>query len=114
MPAGRHYRAPHALSLLQTIASSLHAPVTRLPGWLRLARSSTRRTCGKLRILACQDLPIPQYLRAPRYLRRRAGEIAAAICRKVALANDGDAIEVWGDGEQTRSYCYIDDCVEGI
>jgi nucleoside-diphosphate-sugar epimerase len=38
----------------------------------------------------------------------------AAICRKIALANDGDAIEVWGDGEQTRSYCYIDDCVEGI
>ena len=38
----------------------------------------------------------------------------AAICRKVALAANGDEIEVWGDGEQTRSYCYIDDCVEGI
>jgi GDP-D-mannose 3', 5'-epimerase len=38
----------------------------------------------------------------------------AAICRKVALASDGDDIEVWGDGQQTRSYCYIDDCVEGI
>jgi nucleoside-diphosphate-sugar epimerase len=38
----------------------------------------------------------------------------AAICRKVALAKDVDEIEVWGDGEQTRSYCYIDDCVEGI
>jgi len=38
----------------------------------------------------------------------------AAICRKIALAADGDDIEVWGDGEQTRSYCYIDDCVEGI
>src|SRR5262245_40671850 len=38
----------------------------------------------------------------------------AAICRKIAFANDGDEIEVWGDGEQTRSYCYIDDCVEGI
>jgi nucleoside-diphosphate-sugar epimerase len=38
----------------------------------------------------------------------------AAICRKVAQASDGDAIEVWGDGQQTRSYCYIDDCVEGI
>ena len=38
----------------------------------------------------------------------------AAICRKIALAEDGDEIEVWGDGEQTRSYCYIDDCVEGI
>jgi len=38
----------------------------------------------------------------------------AAICRKVALAADGDEIEVWGDGNQTRSYCFIDDCVEGI
>jgi GDP-D-mannose 3', 5'-epimerase len=38
----------------------------------------------------------------------------AAICRKIALAQDTDTIEVWGDGEQTRSYCYIDDCVEGI
>jgi len=38
----------------------------------------------------------------------------AAICRKVALAKDGDEIEVWGDGKQTRSFMYIDDCVEGI
>lgn len=38
----------------------------------------------------------------------------AALCRKVALAQDGDTIEVWGDGEQTRSFMYIDDCVEGI
>jgi GDP-D-mannose 3', 5'-epimerase len=38
----------------------------------------------------------------------------AAICRKVALARDGDEIEVWGDGLQTRSFTYIDDCVEGI
>ncbi len=38
----------------------------------------------------------------------------AAICRKIALAEDGSDIEVWGDGQQTRSYCYIDDCVEGI
>lgn len=38
----------------------------------------------------------------------------AAICRKVALTPDGGEIEVWGDGEQTRSFMYIDDCVEGI
>lgn len=38
----------------------------------------------------------------------------AAICRKVALAKDGGEIEVWGDGQQTRSYMYVDDCVEGI
>ncbi|HLJ60092.1 MAG TPA: NAD-dependent epimerase/dehydratase family protein [bacterium] len=38
----------------------------------------------------------------------------AAICRKVALAGPDDSIEVWGDGRQTRSYCYVDDCVEGV
>src|SRR5206468_1114122 len=38
----------------------------------------------------------------------------AAISRKVALATDGDSIEIWGDGEQTRSYMYIDDCIEGL
>jgi GDP-D-mannose 3', 5'-epimerase len=38
----------------------------------------------------------------------------AAICRKIALAPDGGEIEVWGDGQQTRSFMYIDDCVEGI
>ncbi len=38
----------------------------------------------------------------------------AAICRKVAMAEDGGEVEIWGDGEQTRSFCYIDDCVEGI
>jgi GDP-D-mannose 3', 5'-epimerase len=38
----------------------------------------------------------------------------AAISRKVALAVDGGQIEVWGDGEQTRSFTYVDDCVEGI
>jgi len=38
----------------------------------------------------------------------------AAICRKIALLEDDDEVEVWGDGEQTRSYCFIDDCVEGI
>ncbi|MCD6193226.1 MAG: NAD-dependent epimerase/dehydratase family protein [Candidatus Aminicenantes bacterium] len=37
----------------------------------------------------------------------------AALCRKIALAKDDDAIEVWGDGKQTRSFCYIDDCLEG-
>jgi GDP-D-mannose 3', 5'-epimerase len=38
----------------------------------------------------------------------------AALCRKVARARPGEAIEIWGDGEQTRSFCYVDDCVEGI
>jgi nucleoside-diphosphate-sugar epimerase len=38
----------------------------------------------------------------------------AAICRKVALASDPGEIEVWGDGQQTRSFMYVDDCVEGL
>ena len=38
----------------------------------------------------------------------------AAICRKVAEAKDGGEIEIWGDGKQTRSFLYIDECLEGI
>lgn len=38
----------------------------------------------------------------------------AAICRKIASANDGGEIEIWGDGKQTRSFLYIDECLEGI
>jgi len=38
----------------------------------------------------------------------------AALSRKIALAKDGSDIEIWGDGQQTRSFMYIEDCVEGI
>lgn len=38
----------------------------------------------------------------------------AAICRKVAEAQDGTRIEIWGDGKQTRSFLYVDECVEAI
>lgn len=37
----------------------------------------------------------------------------AAICRKVAMAEDGGDIDIWGDGKQTRSFLYIDECLEG-
>jgi len=37
----------------------------------------------------------------------------AAICRKVAEASDGGEIEIWGDGEQTRSFLHVDECIEG-
>ena len=37
----------------------------------------------------------------------------AAICRKVAMARNGGEIEIWGDGRQTRSFLYIDECLEG-
>jgi nucleoside-diphosphate-sugar epimerase len=38
----------------------------------------------------------------------------AAICRKVAEAKDGGTIEIWGDGLQTRSFLYIDECLKGV
>lgn len=38
----------------------------------------------------------------------------AAFCRKVAQAQNGGSIEVWGDGEQTRSFLYIDECIEAV
>ena len=36
------------------------------------------------------------------------------MCRKVAQAPDGGEIEIWGDGTQTRSFLYVDECVEGV
>jgi GDP-D-mannose 3',5'-epimerase len=41
-------------------------------------------------------------------------KVPAAICRKVAEAPDRGEIEMWGDGKQTRSFLYVDECVEGI
>lgn len=38
----------------------------------------------------------------------------AALCRKILCAGEGDAVEIWGDGEQTRSYLFIDECLQGI
>jgi nucleoside-diphosphate-sugar epimerase len=38
----------------------------------------------------------------------------AALCRKIAMAEDGGEIEIWGDGLQTRSFLYIDECLEGV
>jgi nucleoside-diphosphate-sugar epimerase len=38
----------------------------------------------------------------------------AAICRKAAMAKDGDEIEIWGDGKQERSFLHIDECLEGV
>ena len=38
----------------------------------------------------------------------------AALCRKIAMANDGECIEMIGDGKQTRSFLYVDECIEGI
>ncbi|WGR91208.1 NAD-dependent epimerase/dehydratase family protein [Bradyrhizobium sp. ISRA443] len=38
----------------------------------------------------------------------------AALSRKIAVLHSGDELQIWGDGKQTRSFMYIDDCVEGI
>ena len=38
----------------------------------------------------------------------------AALCRKVSKCNDGEAIEIWGDGKQTRSFLYIDECIDAV
>jgi nucleoside-diphosphate-sugar epimerase len=37
----------------------------------------------------------------------------AALCRKIAVAEDGDSLEIWGDGRQTRSFLYVSECIEG-
>ena len=57
---------------------------------------------------------LPQHLRPPRHVRGRSREGACRDQPQGALAVDGDGIEIWGDGLQTRSFTYVDDCVEGI
>jgi len=41
-------------------------------------------------------------------------KVPAAVCRKVASAEDGGEIEIWGDGKQTRSFLFVDECVEAV
>jgi nucleoside-diphosphate-sugar epimerase len=41
-------------------------------------------------------------------------KVPAAMCRKIAMAGNGGTIDIWGDGQQTRSFLYIDACIEGI
>ncbi|MEQ3656643.1 MAG: NAD-dependent epimerase/dehydratase family protein [Dokdonia sp.] len=41
-------------------------------------------------------------------------KVPAALCRKVAMAKNNETIEIWGKGTQTRSFLYIDDCIEGV
>lgn len=69
----------------------------------------------------CSDLEtrVARYhnIYAPAFTTYAGGreKAPAALCRKVASAvlSGSDTIEIWGDGEQTRSFCYIDDCIEG-
>jgi nucleoside-diphosphate-sugar epimerase len=50
----------------------------------------------------------------PRGRGRGREKAPAAICRKVAQAEDGGVVEVWGDGSAVRSYIYVDDLVDGV
>lgn len=57
--------------------------------------------------------PVSQHFR-PKGSWNDEEKAPAALCRKIAQAFDGDQIEIWGDGKQSRSFLYIDECLEGI
>ena len=60
-------------------------------------------------------MPTCSPFKTPRAMNTRDHSAApAAISRKVALAENNGEIEIWGDGEQTRTFMYVDDCVEGL
>ena len=82
-------------------------------GWEKLF---TEKTCEAYRKDCRLDVRVGRYhnIYGPRGTYDGGREKSpAALCRKVARASDPGVIEVWGDGKQTRSYCYIDDCVRG-
>ncbi len=85
-------------------------------GWEKLI---TERLCQHYREDYGMDTKMVRFhnIFGPRGTWRGGREKApAALCRKIAVAKlcKQKSIDVWGDGEQTRSFCYIDDCVRGI
>jgi nucleoside-diphosphate-sugar epimerase len=82
-------------------------------GWEKLF---TEKVCEAYRTSYNMDIKVARYhnIYGPEGTWRGGREKApAALCRKIALCPDGGSIELWGDGKQTRSFCYIDDCIEG-
>jgi GDP-D-mannose 3', 5'-epimerase len=83
-------------------------------GWEKLV---TERLCGYYRTEYGLETRVARFhaIYGPQGTWRGGREKApAALCRKVALAPEGGEVEVWGDGRQTRSFCYITDLVEGV
>ena len=83
---------------------------------IRLGKAVQRALVFDLRTLlwdGAADCPVPQYFRPRGDLERHGREKApAALCRKIAAADNGE-FEIWGDGQQTRSFLYVSECVEG-
>jgi nucleoside-diphosphate-sugar epimerase len=82
-------------------------------GWEKLF---TEKTCDAYQKNYGMDIRIVRYhnIYGPEGTYKGGREKSpAALCRKVAEASDPGTITIWGDGKQTRSYCYIDDCVKG-
>jgi nucleoside-diphosphate-sugar epimerase len=82
-------------------------------GWEKLF---TEKTCEAYQKDYGMDIRILRYhnIYGPEGTYKGGREKSpAALCRKVAEASNPGTITIWGDGKQTRSYCYIDDCVKG-
>lgn len=67
------------------------------------------RCLGKVRIARFHNIYGPEGT-----FRGGREKAPAAMCRKVAMAKDGEAIKIWGDGHQVRSFLYIDDCIDAV
>jgi nucleoside-diphosphate-sugar epimerase len=82
-------------------------------GWEKLM---TEKMCEAYKRDYGLDIRIARYhnIYGPRGTYKGGREKApAALCRKVAEAKDEGTVRIWGDGKQTRSFCYVDDCVMG-
>jgi nucleoside-diphosphate-sugar epimerase len=82
-------------------------------GWEKLY---TEKLCEAYQRDHCMDIRVLRYhnVYGPEGTYKGGREKSpAAVCRKVAEAHNPGTITIWGDGKQTRSYCYIDDAVKG-
>ncbi|PID42437.1 MAG: NAD-dependent dehydratase [Proteobacteria bacterium] len=82
-------------------------------GWEKLFGERLYLTYGRNHNMACRVARYHNIFGPEGTWRGGREKAPAALCRKVAEAKDGGEIEIWGDGTQTRSFLYIDECIEG-
>ena len=83
-------------------------------GWEKLFSERLYLACNRNKGMRCRIARFHNIFGPEGTWRGGREKAPAAICRKVAEAQPGGSIEVWGDGQQTRSFLYIDECLEGV
>jgi GDP-D-mannose 3',5'-epimerase len=109
---GHLQELPHATPLRE--ADALPAAPQGGYGWAKLYGEQTLRLFAEQHGIECRIARLHNVYGPEGAYAGGREKVPAALCRKVACAPPHGTLEIWSDGEQTRSFCYVEDCVEGI